>query len=117
MASIKDILLGKDDFAEKRAGGAGDWMNIRLGDQVLRDVQIPLLWGSRAISQDRQGQLSVVDLSEGIKIEIIGDQPVPGVPTVPNGHGFDVLADGKPLYHYDPDQKKLKSIDLDLPDC
>ena len=92
-------------------------MDIRLGGQLFRDVQIPLLWGSRAISQDRQGRLSVVDLSEGVKIEIIGDEPVPGLPIVPNEHGFDVLVDGKPSYHYDPEQKKFTSIDLGLPDC
>ena len=92
-------------------------MNIKLGDKVVRDVQIPLLWGSRAVSQDRNGRLSIVDLSEGAKIEIAGDRPVPGVPIVKNGHGFDVLLDGKPLYHYDPDQKTLISIDLGLPDC
>jgi hypothetical protein len=92
-------------------------MDIRLGDQILRDVQIPLLWGTRAVSQDRQGCLSVVDLSEGVKIEILGDKPGPGVPVVEKERGFDVLVDGKPLYHYDPDQKILISIDLDLPDC
>ena len=92
-------------------------MNIKLGDQILRDVQIPLLWGSRAVSQDRQGRLSVVDLSEGVRIEILGDKPVPGVPIVENERGFDVLVDGRPLYHYDPDQKMLTGIELDLPDC
>jgi hypothetical protein len=52
-------------------------MDIRLGENTFVDVQIPLLWGSRAISQDRDGRLSVVDLSEGtIKVEIIGDKPV-----------------------------------------
>jgi hypothetical protein len=92
-------------------------MDIRLGDQVLRDVEIPLLWGSRVISQDREGRLSVVDLSQGVKIEIIGDRPVPGMPIVANEHGFDVLVDGEPLYHYDPEQKMLVSIGLDLPSC
>ena len=92
-------------------------MNIKLGDQILRDVQIPLLWGSRVVSQDRQGRLSVVDVSEGLKIEIIGDRPVPGVPVAEKGRGFDVLMDDKPLYHYDPNQKILSGIDINLPSC
>jgi hypothetical protein len=92
-------------------------MDIRLGKLVLRDVQIPLLWGSRAISQDRDGHLTVMDMSQGVEIEIMGDRPVPGVQTVAGEHGFDVLRKGKPLYHYDPEQKTLSSIDLDLPDC
>ena len=92
-------------------------MDIKLGDETLRNVEIPLLWGSRVVSQDREGRLSVVDLSEGIKVEIIGDRPVAGVPIVAKGHGFDVFLDGRLLYHYDPEQKKLFGIDLDLPDC
>ena len=92
-------------------------MDIRLGGQVLRDVEIPLLWGSRVVSQDHQGRLSVVDLSQGVKIEIIGDRPVPGMSIAVKAPGFDVLVDGKPLYHYDPEQKMLVSIDLDLPSC
>jgi hypothetical protein len=93
-------------------------MDIKLGDNAFVDVQIPLLWGSRAISQDRNGRLSVIDLSGGaIKVEIIGDEPVPGVPIAQKRNGFDVLFEGKPLYHYDPEEKTLIGIELDLPDC
>jgi hypothetical protein len=92
-------------------------VDIVLGDQVLRDVQIPLLWGSRAISQDRNGHLTVIELSEGVEIEIIGDQPVPGVQTIADEYGFDIVQKGKPLYHYDPEQKTLSALNLDLPDC
>jgi hypothetical protein len=97
--------------------GDGEQVDIQLGEQVLRNVQIPLLWGSRAISQDRQGHLSVVDLSEGIRVEILDDRPVPDLPIARNGHGFDVLLDGKPLYHYDPEEKTLASAELGLPEC
>jgi len=93
-------------------------VDIRLGENTFVDVQIPLLWGSRAISQDRNGCLSVVDLSEGaIKVEIIGDKPVPGVPCMATGGGYDVLSDGDPLYHYNPVSKTLTSISLGLPTC
>jgi hypothetical protein len=93
-------------------------VDIKLGEQTFVDVQIPLLWGTRAISQDRNGCLSVVDLSGGtIKIEIIGDRPVPGVPSVPSDDGFEILSNGKPAYRYNPEEKTLTSLSLGLPEC
>ena len=35
VASIKDILLGKDDFADDRAGGFGDWKD-RVIEKITR---------------------------------------------------------------------------------
>ena len=93
-------------------------MDVKLGRLVLRDVQIPLLWGTRVIYQDPRGCLTVVDLSQSkIKIEIIGDKPVAGLAIVQTGDGFAVLSDGRPLYHYDPEHKTLTSIGLGLPNC
>ena len=95
-------------------------MNLKMGSQTLTDVQIPLLWGSRAVVQDQQGRLSVTDLSSGtFKPEIINDKPAPGVPnrSLPGGDAFEILSQGKPIYSYDPGEKMLTSIDLGLPDC
>jgi hypothetical protein len=95
-------------------------MDLRMGSQTLTDVQIPLLWGSRAVAQDPQGRLSVTDLSSGIfKPEIINDRPAPGVSSqsLPGGDAFEILSQGEPIYSYDPGEKTLTSIDLGLPDC
>ncbi len=95
-------------------------MDLRMGGQTLTDVQIPLLWGSRAVVQDPQGRLSVTELSGGIfRPEIVNDRPAPGVPSrsLPGGDAFEILSQGKPIYRYDPGEKTLTSIDLGLPDC
>ena len=93
-------------------------MNLQMGSQIFRDVQIPLLWGSRAVVQDQERRLSVIDLSGGIaKLEIVGDKPAPGIEFVPTVEGFEVLADGEPVYSYNPDRKTLTSLALGLPEC
>lgn len=93
-------------------------MNIRMGGQTFNDVQIPLLWGSRAIIQDKQGYLSVIDLSgDTAKLEIVGDKPAPEVEFKPIIEGFEILDSGNSIYSYNPEEKLLCSINLELPDC
>lgn len=93
-------------------------MNIRMGGQTFNDVQIPLLWGSRAIIQDQQGSLSVIDLSRDMAIlEIVGDKPAPNVEFKPIIEGFEILENGNPIYSYNPQEKLLSSINLGLLDC
>lgn len=93
-------------------------MNLRMGSQIFRDVQIPLLWGDRAVVQDNKGLLSVIDLSgERANPEIVGDQPAPEMSFRPSVEGFVILKDGEDLYSYNPTEKQLTSISLGLPDC
>ncbi|HUU41209.1 MAG TPA: hypothetical protein VMW42_09720 [Desulfatiglandales bacterium] len=93
-------------------------MNIQMGGQVFANVQIPLLWGSRAVIQDMQGRLSIIDLGGNIaKLEIVGDKPAPGVEFRPLVEGFEILDQGSPLYIYSPSEKSLRSKKLGLPDC
>jgi hypothetical protein len=93
-------------------------MNIQMGGQLLRNVEIPLLWGERAVVQDRNGRLSIIDLSgEAARPEILGDEPAPGVTFRPSVEGFNILKDGVAVYSYNPNEKQLTSITLDLPEC
>ena len=89
-----------------------------MGSQIFHDVQIPLLWGSRAVLQDEQGRLSLIDLSgKTAKLEIVGDKPAPGIEFVPVIEGFKILDNGNPQYIYYPEEKRLRSIGLELPEC
>jgi hypothetical protein len=93
-------------------------MNLRMGGQVFRDVQIPILWGDRAVIQDRHGRLSVIDLSgEVAHVEILADEPAPGIEFRPRIDGVAILREGTELYSYDPREKLLISISLGLPEC
>ena len=93
-------------------------MKLVMGSQAFINVEIPLLWGTRAVVQDRNGRLSIIDLSaDKAKLEILGDKPAPGIEFVPTTDGFKILSNGKPIYGYNPNEKTLTSIALGLPDC
>jgi hypothetical protein len=88
-----------------------------MGSQVFRDVQIPLLWGKRAIIVDEQGRLSVIDLSgDRAHVEVLADEPAPGVGFRPGLDGFVILEGGIELYRYNPREKTISDLSLGLPD-
>ena len=93
-------------------------MNLKMGSQTFLNVLIPLLWGSRAVLQDKHGRISVIDLSgDSAKLEIVSDKPAPGIEFVPKLDGFEILSDRRPLYLYKPEEKVLTDIETGLPEC
>ena len=93
-------------------------MNLQMGSHFFADVEIPILWGSRAIVQDRKERISVIDLAgQSPRLEILGDEPAPGVEFAPIVDGSIIMVEGVRLYSYHTDQRRLESISLDLPDC
>ena len=93
-------------------------MNLKMGSQYFRDVQIPLLWGERAVLQDSEGRLSVIDLSGSRAfLEILADEPAPGVKYLPRADGVVIVAEGRELYAYNSKERLLSSISLGLPEC
>jgi len=92
-------------------------MNLRIGGQTFINVDVPVLWGQRAVIQDAQNRVSVLDLSgEKPRLEILSDEPAPGVPFRPAFGGIIILRDDQELYRYNPEEKALYSIGLGLPD-
>ena len=92
-------------------------MNLKMGNQTYQNVQIPLLWGKRAILQNKRGQISIIDLSgETAHIEVLADGPAPNVAYVPHLDGIVILRGKVELYHYNPEEKVIRSIGLGLPD-
>ena len=91
-------------------------MNIKIGTQVFYGLQIPILWGERAILQDKAGLLSVIDLGgTQARFEIIADEPAPDVSFRPQEGGFTIIENGIDLYSYDSTQKSLTGASLRLP--
>lgn len=92
-------------------------MNLRMGAQVFTNVQIPLLWGERAILQDEQKRLSIIDLSgDKAHVEVLADEPAPGVAFRPRVDGIVILQAGVELYAYNPGEKTISSLSLGLPE-
>jgi hypothetical protein len=93
-------------------------MNINIGGQLFIGVQIPILWGTRAILQDKENRLSVIDLSgTEAKLEILGNKPAPGIEYSLNIDGFTIQKNGIELYKFNPSDTLLTSISLNIPDC
>jgi hypothetical protein len=94
-------------------------MNTRLGNNEFGGVEIPLLWGTRAVFPDSEGHLSIIDLGgRDAKLEIILDKLAPDIEFIPTSDGSSIiLAAHKKLYSYNPSVKRLSNISLNLPDC
>ena len=93
-------------------------MNLQIGSNNLFDVEVPILWGKRAIVQDRLNRISIINLS-GISpvIEVLGDKPAPNMGYKPSVRGFILMDGNKELYEYDPKEKRVLNINLGrLPD-
>lgn len=92
-------------------------MNLQMGNHIFADVEIPVLWGKRAILQDKESRISVISL-EGAKakLEILGNKPAPGVPYEVTGDGFKVLENETELYSFNPDTSTLTGHALNLPE-
>lgn len=92
-------------------------MNIRIGSNRFENVEIPILWGKRAILQDAEGRLSVVDLgADRARLEVLGDGPAPGVAFRPVPDGFVITHEGLDLYSFNRVRKSFTSLSLGLPD-
>lgn len=93
-------------------------MNLQMGNQIFLNVQIPLLWGTRAVIQDQQERLSVIDLGGDVaKLEILGDKPAPGIEFVPIIDGFEIMYKGQSVYRYNPSEKILSMIGSRIIEC
>ena len=91
-------------------------MNLRMGSQLFVDVQIPLLWGTRAILEDLEERLSIINLAdEQAILEVLEDEPAQGIPFAPSVEGFVIMdAKGTELYKVNPAGKSITPLSLKL---
>jgi hypothetical protein len=91
-------------------------MNLQMGSHHFINVQIPLLWGTRAVLQDPQGRLSVIDLAgPRATLEVLEDEPAQGVSFAPRVDGFVIMdSEGTELYKVNPTAKSIEPISLNL---
>lgn len=94
-------------------------MKLKMGSHTFIDVAIPLLWGTRAVLQDRKGRISIIDLSGPIsKLEILGDKVAPDVKYRPlSGAAVEIFEGNEALYVFDPAWRSIRGVGLKLPTC
>jgi hypothetical protein len=93
-------------------------MNLNMGSQKFEDVEIPLLWGKRAILEDKKGRISIISL-EGAEaiIEVLGNKPAPNIQYELIENGFKIIMEGKDLYSFEPTKRIITGLFLKLPEC
>jgi len=93
-------------------------MNLNMGGQVFDNVEIPLLWGKRAVLEDKDGTISIISL-EGKEavIEVLGNKPAPNIQYELIDDGFKIIVDEQELYSFDPGRRIITGLSLNLPEC
>ena len=93
-------------------------MNIKMSSQIFKDVEIPLLWGKRAIMEDKEGKMYIIALDgEKAIVEVIANEPAPNIEYELVENGFKIILNGNDVYSFDPNKKIITSISLNLPEC
>jgi hypothetical protein len=93
-------------------------VRICFGSQVFDNVQIPVLWGKRAILGHPSGELSIVDLSElAARPEIVADKPWMNIEFSEKEDGFVIFKDHTPAFLYSPPRKLVRDLSGNLPEC
>lgn len=93
-------------------------MDLRFGSQTFSGVQIPLLWGTRAVIGHPNGAMSIIDLSgDAAKPEIVINAPWQGVEYAEKEDGFVIYSESKAAYFYSPPRKIIRDLAGKLPEC
>lgn len=93
-------------------------MNLNMGNHIFEDVRIPLLWGKRAILEDKTGRISII-LLDGNKVvlEVLGNEPTSNIQYELKEGGFKVIHNGQDLYSFDKKRRVITGHSQKLPEC
>ena len=93
-------------------------MNLNMENQIFKDVRIPLLWGKRAILEDKTGRISII-LLDGNKaiLEVLGNEPTSNIQYELKEGGFKVILNGQDVYSFDKRRRVITGHLQRLPEC
>jgi hypothetical protein len=91
-------------------------VNLKIDNHTLENIRIPVLWGDRAIIQESNNRLSVID-TDGLNptLEVLRNQPAPGIGFIPTMFGFQVLR-SPDVYEFKVRDRTFSTQTLGLPD-
>ncbi len=92
-------------------------MNLNIGSQSFINVEIPLLWGKRAILEDKKGRISIISL-EGpeAELEVLGNKPAPNIQYEIVSDGFKIIRSDEEVYSFNPESRTITGLSLKLPE-
>ena len=93
-------------------------MNLNMGSQRFEGVKILLIWGKRAILEDKTSRISII-LLDGAKavLEVLGNKPAPNIQYELIEDGFKVILNGQELYSFYKKRRIIKGLSRKLPEC
>ena len=93
-------------------------MNLNMENQIFEDVRIPLLWGKRAILEEKTGRISIILLDDNKAVlEVLRNEPTSNIQYKPIEDGFKVIHYGQELYSFDRKKRILTGHSQKLPEC
>lgn len=93
-------------------------MNVSFGSQVFSQIQVPLLWGSRAIISHPGGEYSVIDLSGDVaRPEIVKNVPAPQVEYSEREDGIVIFKESSEAFFFSPARSLFRDLSNSLPEC
>jgi hypothetical protein len=93
-------------------------MNLKIGSQTFEHVDIPLLWGTRAVVGHSNGALSIICLDGMAALsEVIADKPAVEVEYSERDDGYVILREGIGAYFFSSSMKLLRDLSGYLPEC
>ena len=92
-------------------------MDLKIDRHSFQNIQIPVLWGNRAIIQEPNLVFSVINIG-GITptLEIVRNQPVPGIDVLPKRWGFEIIWLPEDRYEFNVGEGAFTTNTLGLPD-
>ena len=92
-------------------------MNLNMGSHSFRNVEIPILWGKRAILQDKKRRISIISLEgEKAELEVLGNKPAPNIEYEVVKNGFKIVRMGKDIFRFTPTTGTITGLSLLLPE-
>ena len=93
-------------------------MNLQMGNQSFMNVEIPILWGKRAILEDKKGRVSIISLEgDEAVLEILGNKPAPNIQYEIIKDGFKIIINDEEVYCFYPESLIVTGLKLKLPEC
>ncbi len=92
-------------------------MDLIINSHSFQNIRIPVIWGERAIVQEPNTILSVIDIGDVMPaLEILRNRPAPGISFLPTRSGFQVMRSPGDLYQFNVEERTFSTQTLGLAD-
>ena len=92
-------------------------MDLNINSHSFQNIRIPLIWRERAIVQEPNKIMSVINIGDFLpNLEILRNRPAPGINFLLTWSGFQVMRFPRDLYEFNVRERTFTTQTLGLPD-